>query len=26
MYNQSENTFLNLIGDRPDAYGPFWVS
>lgn len=20
-----EQTFLTLVGDRPDAYGPFWV-
>ena len=25
-YCRRDQTFLSLIGDRPDAYGPFWVS
>ena len=25
-FYQSEPTFLSIIGDTPDAYGPFWVA
>jgi hypothetical protein len=25
FYCGRDQTFLNLIGDKPDAYGPFWV-
>jgi hypothetical protein len=26
FYCRRENNFLQYIGDKPDAYGPFWVS
>jgi len=26
FYCRRENNFMTLIGDKPDAYGPFWVS
>jgi hypothetical protein len=26
MYCKSEQTFYTMIDDRPDAYGPFWLS
>lgn len=25
-YCRRDQTFLSLIGDRPDAYGPFWIA
>lgn len=26
LYCRRENTFISLFDDKPDAYGPFWVS
>jgi hypothetical protein len=26
LFRNSEQNFLQIIGNRPDAYGPFWVS
>jgi len=26
IFCKSEQNFLSFIGDRPDAYGPFWIS
>jgi len=25
FYCNRDQTFLSLVGDKPDAYGPFWV-